>query len=459
MSKFYDLSQPASRTALIDDRGMTLSYGELAQRVQSLAEMLPSRTLVFIFCRNQVETVVGYLACLQKDAVALLLDDNLDATLIEHLIQTYKPSWLWRPIDDCYQLLNTGLPRWPLHDSLALLMTTSGSTGSPKLVRLSKQNLESNAASIAQYLGLTAEERGLVSLPINYVYGLSIINSHLSVGATLLLTGKSVMQRELWNFVREERASSFAGVPYTYEILKKLRFMRMDLPDLRTLTQAGGKLSAALQQEFTEYAEQSGKQFIVMYGAAEATSRMAWLAPQDASTRYGSIGKPIPGGEFMLLDSDDKPITTPGVAGELVYRGANVALGYAEKGEDLTLGDQFAGTLHTGDIATCDADGFYSIIGRKKRFLKIFGNRVGMDEMESLLKNAFPGITCACDGRDDLLCIFLTDASLADTVKHYAANLSKLHASAFRIIVLDAIPVNAAGKTLYHRLKNYVPSV
>lgn len=119
------------------------------------------------------------------------------------------------------------------------------------------------------------------------------------------------MQRELWNFVREERASSFAGVPYTYEILKKLRFMRMDLPDLRTLTRAGGKLSAALQQEFTEYAEQSGKQFIVMYGAAEATSRMAWLAPQDASTRYGSIGKPIPGGEFMLLDSDDKPITTP----------------------------------------------------------------------------------------------------------------------------------------------------
>lgn len=459
MSTFYALAQPGSRVALIDDRGITLSYDELAKQVKVLADSLSARSLVFVFCRNQTDAVVGYLACLQKDAVALLLDDTLDAALIEQLIQTYQPAWLWRPVDDCYQLLSTGLTPWPLHDNLALLMTTSGSTGSPKLVRLSKRNLESNAASIAQYLALSAEERGLVSLPINYVYGLSIINSHLSVGATLLLTSKSVMQRELWNFVREERASSFAGVPYTYEMLKKLRFMRMDLPDLRTLTQAGGKLSAALQQEFTEYAEQSGKQFVVMYGAAEATSRMAWLAHQEASTRYGAIGKPIPGGEFMLLGDDGQPVTTPGVAGELIYRGPNVALGYAEKGEDLALGDRFAGSLHTGDIATCDADGFYSIIGRKKRFLKIFGNRVGLDEMESLLKNAFPGITCACDGRDDLLCIFLTDAALADTVKQYAVGLSKLHASAFRTIVLDTLPVNAAGKTLYQRLKDYVPSV
>jgi long-chain acyl-CoA synthetase len=459
MTPFYSLAHPASHPAVIDSRGVTLSYGELAQRVQTLADTLPSRTLVLVYCRNQVETVIGYLACLQKNAVALLIDDNLDPGLTAQLIATYQPAYLWRPQDDVYQLHTTGLIPCPLHDDLALLMTTSGSTGSPKLVRLSKRNLQSNAVSIAQYLALSASERGLVSLPVNYVYGLSIINSHLSVGATLLLTDSSVMQRELWTFVREQRASSFSGVPYTWEMLKKLRFMRMDLPDLHTLTQAGGKLSAALQQEFTEYAAQAGKRFIVMYGAAEATSRMAWLAPEHASSRYGSIGKPIPGGEFMLLGDDGQLVTTPGAAGELVYRGENVALGYAEKGEDLALGDVFAGVLHTGDIATCDADGFYSIIGRKKRFLKIFGNRVGLDEMEALIKNAFPGITCACDGRDDLLCIFLTDAALSETVKHHAASMSKLHASAFRVIVLDAIPLNASGKTLYHRLKDYVPSV
>ncbi|WP_342324807.1 AMP-binding protein [Kosakonia sp. BYX6] len=609
MNTFWQTQQhDTAQLALKDDRGASLSYGELTARVDALASHIPARSLVFVFCQNQVEAVVGYLACLQSDAVALLLDNALDNTLAQQLIDTYKPSLIWQPTptvspdggcalsglqtsdsgtvgliseapsgvlsdggcalsglqtsgpgtvgliseapsgvlsdggcalsdlqtsspgtvdliseapsgvlsdggcalsdlqtsgpgtvgliseapsgvlsdggcalsdlqtsgpgtvgliseapsgvlsgDGGYQLHATGLTPWPLHDELALLMTTSGSTGSPKLVRLSKRNLQSNAESIAHYLDIDARERGLVSLPINYVYGLSIINSHLHAGASLLLTGYSVMQRELWEFVRTERASSFAGVPYTWEMLRKLRFMRMDLPDLRTLTQAGGKLAAALQQEYTEYAMQNGKRFIVMYGAAEATSRMAWLAPEHAASRYGFIGKPIPGGEFLLLGDDNHPITTPDTQGELIYRGANVALGYAECGEDLALGDTFAGTLHTGDIATVDSDGFYRIVGRKKRFLKIFGNRVGLDEMESLLKTAFADTAVACDGRDDLLCIFITDESLAGDVKQYAAGISKLHASAFRVIALSEIPKNPAGKTLYHRLKEYVP--
>jgi acyl-CoA synthetase (AMP-forming)/AMP-acid ligase II len=212
-----------------------------------------------------------------------------------------------------------------------------------------------------------------------------------------------------------------------------------------------------LQQEYTEFARQSGKRFIVMYGAAEATSRMAWLPPEEADARYGFIGKPIPGGEFLLLDETNQPITTPNTQGELIYRGDNVALGYAERGEDLALGDRFSGTLHTGDIATFDEAGFYRIVGRKKRFLKIFGNRVGLDEMEALLKTAFPEVSLACDGRDELLCIFLTDASHAAAVKQYAAQLSHLHASAFHTIILADIPKNPAGKTLYHRLKEHVP--
>ncbi|MGG7446453.1 AMP-binding protein [Kosakonia oryzendophytica] len=460
MNAFWHTHQhPASQLALKDDRGISLSYGELTARVDELAQRIPPRALVFIFCHNQVETVIGYLACLKQDAVALLLDNALDTSLAQQLIDTYRPSFLWQPQDGCYQLHATGLTPWALHDSLALLMTTSGSTGSPKLVRLSKRNLQSNAASIAQYLQIDRHERGLVSLPVNYVYGLSIINSHLYAGGSLLLTGHSVMQRELWDFVRTERASSFAGVPYTWEMLRKLRFMRMDLPDLRTLTQAGGKLAPALQQEYTEFAAQQGKRFIVMYGAAEATSRMAWLPPEDAAARYGFIGKPIPGGEFLLLGDDNQPVTTPGMHGELIYHGENVALGYAERGEDLALGDDFAGRLHTGDIATVDSDGFYRIVGRKKRFLKIFGNRVGLDEMEALLKTAFPDTTIACDGRDDLLCIFITDASLATAAKQYAADISKLHASAFRVIPLAEIPKNPAGKTLYHKLKDHVPAV
>lgn len=445
--------------ALVDDRGVTLAWGELSDRVQRLAESIPPRSLVFIFCQNQCETIIGYLACLKQNAVALMLDGDLNDTMVQSLINTYHPTFLWREDGNAFRLHATGLAPFPLHDDLALLMTTSGSTGSPKLVRLSQRNLESNATSIANYLAIDGHERGLVSLPLNYVYGLSIVNSHLKAGATLLLTGASVMQREFWQFVRDERANSLAGVPYTWEMLKKLRFMRMDLPDMHTLTQAGGKLAPALVKEFTDFAEQNGKRFVVMYGAAEATSRMAWLAPEFAQRKYGTIGTPVPGGEFILLDENDEIITAPDRDGELVYKGDNVALGYAEQGSDLALGDIFQGTLHTGDIARVDAEGFYTIVGRKKRFLKIFGNRVGLDEMEALLKSAFPDLACACDGRDDLLCIFITDATCENTVKQYAAAESQLHHSAFRVITLDEIPKNAAGKTLYHRLKDYVPSV
>lgn len=450
---------PSDHPALVDARGLTLTWGELTERVQTLAESIPPRCLVFIFCKNQCDTVIGYLACLKQNAVALLLDGDLNDTMVQSLIDTYHPAFLWRENGGAFRLHATGLAPFPLHDDLALLMTTSGSTGSPKLVRLSQRNLESNATSIANYLAIDAHERGLVSLPLNYVYGLSIVNSHLRAGATLLLTGASVMQREFWQFVRDERANSLAGVPYTWEMLKKLRFMRMDLPDMRTLTQAGGKLAPALVKEFTDFADQHGKRFVVMYGAAEATSRMAWLAPEFAQRKNGTIGQPIPGGEFILLDADGDIITTPDTEGELVYQGENVALGYAERGDDLALGDKFQGTLHTGDIARVDADGFYTIVGRKKRFLKIFGNRVGLDEMEALLKSAFPDLTCACDGRDDLLCIFITDAAFESTVKQYAAAKSQLHHSAFCVITLDEIPKNAAGKTLYHRLKDHVPSV
>jgi len=459
MAFWHTEKVPSDHPALVDARGFTLTWGELTMRVQTLAESIPPRCLVFIFCKNQCDTVMGYLACLKQNAVALMLDADLDDTMVQSLIDTYHPAFLWREDEGAFSLHATGLTPFPLHDDLALLMTTSGSTGSPKLVRLSQRDLESNATSIANYLAIDAHERGLVSLPLNYVYGLSIVNSHLKAGATLLLTGASVMQREFWQFVRDERANSLAGVPYTWEMLKKLRFMRMDLPDMRTLTQAGGKLAPALVKEYTDFAEQHGKRFVVMYGAAEATSRMAWLAPEFAQRKNGTIGQPVPGGEFILLDAGGGIITTPDTEGELVYQGENVALGYAERGSDLALGDTFQGTLHTGDIARVDAEGFYTIVGRKKRFLKIFGNRVGLDDMETLVKSAFPELSCACDGRDDLLCIFITDAAFENTVKQYAAAKSQLHHSAFCVITLDEIPKNAAGKTLYHRLKDHVPSV
>ena len=294
---------------------------------------------------------------------------DIEKELRDNLIKIYQPSYLYIPENkkdefpdyQCvwegigYCLLQTQYPKEvPLYQNLALLLTTSGSTGSPKLVRQSYDNIQSNAQSIAQYLELNETERPITTLPMNYTYGLSIINSHLFVGATILLTEYTLMEREFWDFFKQEKATSFGGVPYTYEILKKLRFFKMDLPYLRTMTQAGGKLSPELHREFAKYAQENGKHFVVMYGQTEATARMGYLPWKKAIEKYGSMGIAIPGGKLWLKDIQGNKIIQPDIIGELVYEGKNVTLGYAICKEDLKKEDERYGLLETGDMAKMD---------------------------------------------------------------------------------------------------------
>jgi acyl-coenzyme A synthetase/AMP-(fatty) acid ligase len=276
------------------------------------------------------------------------------------------------------------------------------------------------------------------------------------VGATILMTEKSLMQKEFWDFFKQQKATSFGGVPYTYEMLKKLRFMRMNLPSLRTMTQAGGKLTPELHEEFAAYAKEKGKQFVVMYGQCEATARMGYLPADKAVEKKGSMGIAIPGGRFTLIDVNGEAITEPYVTGELVYDGDNVTLGYAECGVDLAGGDERHGHLQTGDMAQFDGDGFFYIVGRKKRFLKIYGNRVNLDEMDRLIKGRFEEIDCACAGVDDHMYIFLTDTSVEAEVKDFIVSKTRLNPAAFKTVVVDKIPKNDAGKTLYRELERRV---
>lgn len=340
----------------------------------------------------------------------------------------------------------------PLNEELALLLTTSGSTGSPKLVRQSYRNIQSNAEAIAAYLELDDTERPITTLPMNYTYGLSVINSHVQVGATVLLTEQSMAMKGFWQFMREQEATSFSGVPFTYELLKKVRFFKMDLPSLRTMTQAGGKLSPELHREFAQWAAEKGKRFVVMYGQTEATARMGYLPADKSLEKYGSMGRPIPGGRFILVDGNDQEITEPDIVGELIYEGDNVTLGYGLCREDLAKGDERQGRLITGDMARMDADGYYYIVGRKKRFLKIFGNRVNLDEIDQLVKMEFPGLDCASTGVDDEMKTYVTDAAVADAIRRFLSVKTHLSESAFTVEYIPEIPKNEAGKVLYKDL-------
>ncbi len=469
MGKIWNLEEHKGKTALIDEFGESLSYDELYAGASELSGRIGHRCLVFSLCRNEIGSVLGYTAFINTGIVPVMLNSHLEEKLLENLLNTYKPEYIWLPKEQIgqfagmdveyeacnYLLLRTGYDKkFPLFDELGLLITTSGSTGSPKLVRQSYTNVLENARSIAEYLKLDHTERPITTLPMNYVYGLSIINSHFLVGATLLLTDKGLMQKEFWSFFKEQKATSFGGVPYTYEMLEKLRFFRMKLSSLRTMTQAGGKITPELHEKFAEYAAEQGKNFVVMYGASEATARMAYLPPAKAVEKKGSMGIPIPGGKFKLIGADGAEVTEPNITGELVYEGKNVTLGYAEKGEDLSLGDERHGVLETGDMAQFDADGYYYIVGRKKRFLKIYGNRVNLDEIDRMIKGAFD-IEVASSGVDDHMYIFVTEEKIAESVREFVITKTKLNPAAFNVIVINEIPKNDAGKILYKDLTKY----
>lgn len=458
---FFDLlGQYGERTALVPEDAEPLTYARLDALAREIAKNAPARSLVFCVCENCVAAVAGYVGFLQKRAVPVLLNAAIERGLYGQLAERYRPQYVWCPEGFTdgegvfayggYKLLSTGAEAPAMDEDLALMLTTSGSTGSPKFVRQTYRNVASNTAAIVSYLGITGEERAITTLPMSYTYGLSILQSHLMAGARIVLTEKTLFDKDFWRIFRENEATTFGAVPYSYQMLDKLRFLRMELPSLRYCTQAGGRLGEELHRKFAEGLRAQGKDLIVMYGATEATARMSYVPAEYAAEKAGSIGIAIPGGRFELIDVDGSVIDAPDTVGELIYYGDNVTPGYAERREDLALGDERCGRLETGDMAKRDADGFYYVVGRKKRFLKIFGNRVNLVEVEDLLASG--GFETACVGEDDHMRIYTTSAETGE-VLDFVCEKTGLNRAAFTAIHIDAIPRNDSGKVLYSELK------
>ncbi|MDP9645704.1 AMP-binding protein [Paraburkholderia caledonica] len=455
--------QYPERAALITESGVTLTYAELHQAVDRLATALPARQLLFIVGGNDLPTVLCYLASLASGTVPLLLSSGLDQVQLNRLIDTYDPAYIFSSTGAEYGTLvhqegayglyrRADSARVDLHPDLALLMTTSGSTGSPKLVRLSAANLRANAASIAEYLHITHEERAITSLPFNYSYGLSVINSHLLAGASLVVSDRSLMDAAFWRQINEHGVTSFAGVPYSYDILLKLRLARINMPSVRTLTQAGGRMDAAKLRQVSEICRAKGIRFFSMYGQTEATARIAYLNPEEIEHKAGSIGRAIPGGRLWLESDDGRTIAEPGEVGELVYAGGNVSMGYAQKAADLALGDLNGGTLRTGDLARIDEDGCFFIEGRRHRFLKILGLRISLDAVEQIA--ADKGFACAAKGTDEQLVIHVVDKPdfVADEFRTAMAKSLGLHPSVVAVSRLPELPRLPTGKVDYQCL-------
>ena len=453
MNRFSSLERFADRTALIASDGQQYSYKWLLEYGDAVAQQAASRSLVFLIGSNTPQCIAGYVGFVRRGVVPVLINHTVSQEMIDQLVDAYQPEYVFRPnADGDYTLSQLATRNSQLYPELGLILTTSGSTGSPKFVRLTYENLFSNAESIAEYLEISSDDRAITTLPMTYSYGLSIINSHLISGACLILTDAPIIGKDFWTLFKEQNPTTFGGVPFIYDMLKKLRFARMNCPSLKYITQAGGHLSAELVKEYEDICKQKGIKFIVMYGQTEATARMAYMPWDKLEGRESSIGIAIPGGKFFLIDDEGAVIDQPEVPGELCYRGPNVSLGYATCRAELANGDENGGVLHTGDVAKRDAEGFYYIVGRKKRFLKIFGNRVNLDEVQTLLLKQ--GIESACVGKDDAMKVYVVTGTDCNSVRQMLAELTHLNQSAFTVLTIDAIPRNDAGKILYSKLEN-----
>ncbi|WP_018353643.1 AMP-binding protein [Longispora albida] len=328
-------------------------------------------------------------------------------------------------------------PEHQPHPDLGVLLATSGSTGDPKLVRLSRQAIVHNAGAIAEVLGITDGEVAPTSLPLFYSFGMSVLNSHLAAGATVLVIEGGVLAREFWAAFDQYEATSLAGVPYSYEMLSKIRWTPAKHPSLRTLTQAGGKLRDELIEKFSGLSER----FYVMWGQTEAGPRMTTLPADKLAAKLGSVGLPLPGGAVSIED------------GEVVYRGPNVMMGYAETAADLARGDDEGGVLRTGDIGHVDEDGFLWLKGRTKRFGKIFGVRVNLADIEALVTGAGEGPVAAVSGSE---CVVVhiegVDAGRAKEIQSLLAERLKLHRTGFDVRPIDRLPLLSNGKINYREL-------
>lgn len=454
---FLDLDRKErQRIAAIDDSGRSVNYGDICDFSKEFAMHLPQRSLILLLSENCIGSLLGYTAALSNHIVPLIISAATEEGLYNQLYDLYQPEYLWLPQSKAvgkeivfsawdYCLVKTGNHPAPMYEELSLLLPTSGSTGSPKLVRHSYRNIEANADNVRRLFKLDGTEKAMAILPMHYTMGLSVIASHLLAGATLLLSGRSLLDKGFWSTLKE--ATSFTGVPYSYEILTKIRFTRMDLPNLKVITQGGGKLTEMMWNTLAEYARDNGKQFIATYGQSECTARMAYLPAELATEKICSIGIAEPGGQLSIVDDNGNETFEGEAQGEMVYRGENVTLGYATCRDDLLKGDENHGVMHTGDLVRRDADGCYFIIGRLKRFLKIFGLRIGLDEVERMIKEEYK-TDCYCKGNDEKLIVLVVDPKLQEVLPEFIEEKTHLFHQKVEVQVVNEILRNEAGKVI-----------
>ena len=402
MSKiFSNIEKYKEKIALVDNSEKSYSYNEVVDHVKEISKNVKKKTLILFVSSNTLESIVGYISFVRNDNLIILLDKSVNKKFVNDIIYKYNPSYIYKPKKNLviknsndkiyngkeYEIIRTsyGLKN-NYHKKNFILLTTSGSTGNPKLVRLSEENIIDNTKKIKDYLKINIKNTTITTMPMAYSYGLSIINTFIYSGGKIILNDKSIFEKIFWNKINSFNVNSISGVPEFFKFLKKLKFEKFNLKNIKYLTHAGGYLEKDIIKYFVKIAKKNKYKFFSMYGQTEASPRMSYLECTKEIKKIGSIGKPLKGSKFFIINEKKKVINKNYLNGEIVYKGKNVCLGYAKNLNDLNKGNLNKGELFTGDIGYKDKDGYYYLTGRKNRISKIFGLRFNIDDIENKLK-------------------------------------------------------------------------
>lgn len=468
MRIFQNLNKFKKSIALIDKNNNKIRYDEIIMQSKIIKNKLKERVLVLIIAENAIGSILGYLYSIINDQVIILIDSKMNTIEIKKVIQSFKPALIicsnkkiaeidknkkfkeFIYISENFYFYKTRLKKYSLDNNLQLLLPTSGSLGSKKYVKLSKKNLFENTHSIIKYLKITENDKTITNMPYCYSYMLSIINTHLERGGTIVVSDMSIIQNDFWKNFKKLKLTSFNGVPYIFEILNKIGLKRMFSKNLRYITQAGGKLNEELMVKIAELSFKKKIKFFSMYGQTEASPRISYLNPKFSIKKKGSIGKPIPGTKMWIQDKD-KVIKVPNTSGEIFFSGKNVMMGYAKNIFDLNKKPNSSKILNTGDTGYFDEDGFYYITGRSSRYAKIYGNRINLDEIESKMK--LKNLQIACVGDLDCINIYYCNKKKLKNIKTELYKNLKQNLNALKFFYIKKIPRTSSKKINYSHLR------
>jgi acyl-CoA synthetase (AMP-forming)/AMP-acid ligase II len=463
----HDNAQPASPAVFLEDR-TTLTYGELAGLTGEFERALRFDGKALVLCAGDrdLPTLLAYLAALRLGHTVAFLPASND------ILSAYQPEFVvpardsanglaglgYRPAAEpvagttIFQRKN-GQPAGSIYTDTALLLATSGSTGSPKTVRLSYSGLADNTAAVIRALGITAAERAPTTLPVTHAYGLSVLNTHLLAGAAVVLGDRAPLSLATWDHLVRCGATSFAAVPVTYAAFGPAHASLLGRSQIRTMTQSGARLGDELTMRLVRMMDQQGGRFFVMYGQTEATSRIARLDPADLPARLGSVGTAVPGGTITIGPAPMHARAVPG-EGAVCYRGPGVMLGYAAGRADLGRGAE-VDVLDTGDLGYL-REGYLYLTGRTKRIVKVLGIRTSLDDLERMVERAGHPTAVIC-GTDDV--VHLVGAGDAAVHEQQRRELAESLGVPSRHVVfrpVDRLPRTPGGKIDYRTLATVI---